>query len=78
MPVKPFVPCLAPGGALRRGAIVIDCDEMKNVKKAALEKSSFHSDDNPPCASPAPNGGGGALRCLCITCTGNFYTIANR
>ena len=26
----------------------------------------------PPCASPAPRGGGGALRCHCITCTGNF------
>jgi len=26
---------------------------------------------NPLCASPAPMGGGGALRCLCISCTEN-------
>ena len=32
----------------------------------------------PPCASPAPIGGGGALRCLCITCTGHFSTILSR
>ena len=33
---------------------------------------------NPLAPALPPMGAHGALRCLCITCTGNFYTVAEQ
>jgi hypothetical protein len=41
-------------------------------------RNLFSNYYRPPCASPAPIGGGGALRCLRITCNGNFDTFVQR
>ena len=54
------------------------CTGNTKIQKNALLKSSFYSDDNPLAPALPPSGAHGTLRCLCITCTGNFSSIANR